>query len=205
MNKEVAHILKERLAEFQFVDVVAGMAQTVEYATNDGDGRKVLQRMPYSTDVAKANDCHIGEERALVPDSKKRGVLYFEDMGLNFRDRDSNNHLHFSSKLILVCWMNKARLVGDNYLDVSTYALTQALDKMKVKTISNVGNFSRFNVMPGRILRQDKSVFSRYSYDETINQYLMPPFEFFGIELDISFSIHPKCVEKITLTDPSCY
>lgn len=207
MNKEVANILKQKLIydQFKFADVIAGMVQTVSYETNDGDGRKVIQKMPYTTDVFLNPECHIGKERAMVPDSQKKGIVYFEELGLNFVDRASNNHLIFKSKLLMVCWINKAQLVGDKYIDISTFAITQTIKSFNVFTMSNVGNFSRFNVTPTRILRQDSNVFSRYSYDENINQYLMPPFEFFAIELDISFSVNPKCVDKINFEDPICY
>lgn len=207
MNKEIAHILKERLisSNYKFADVIAGMVQTVQYDTNDGDGRKVIQKMPYSTDVVLAPDCHIGLERALVPDSSKRGIAYFEDLGINFVERKSNGHQFFKSRLMLIVWMNKSRLVGDKYVDISTFAITQAIQSMKIDTIENVGNFSRFQVKANRIPLQDNNIFSRYSYDERINQYLMPPFDFFGLELEINFSVHPNCVKKIEFEEEICY
>lgn len=208
MNKNISHILKERLAAsggIPFVEVIAGMAQRVEFKEPNGDGNTVTKRMPVSYDTTMAQDCRISKERALVPNSKKKGLLYFEDMGANFVDRVSGGAMGYESRLILVCWMNRARLVGDHYKEITSYCITKVLDKLKVGEVSNEDNFSRFIVRPGRILPQDASVFSRYTYDETITQYLRPPFEFFGLELIVRYSVHPACVKALEFKDPICY
>lgn len=208
MNKEVAHILKERLAAdggLPFVEVLAGLAQRVEFKQPNGDGNPVTKRMPVSYDTNVAQGCKVTPETALVPNSKKRGILYFEDMGASFVDRVSGGAMKYRSTLVMVCWMNRARLVGDHYTEITSYCVTSALGKLKVREIANEGNFSRFLVTPGRVLPQDASVFSRYTYDETITQYLRPPFEFFGMELTVDYTIHPACVEQLEWKDPVCY
>lgn len=208
MNKEVAHILKERIAAgggVPFVEVIAGLAQRVEFKQPNGDGVPVLKRMPVSYDTTAAQGCKVTPETALVPNSKKKGLLYFEDMGSAFVDRVSGGHIKYRSTLVLVCWMNRARLVGDHYKEITSYCVTQLLSKLKAREISNEGNFARFYVTPGRILPQDASVFSRYTYEEAVTQYLRPPFEFFGMELTVEFTVHPACVEQLEFKDPVCY
>jgi len=205
MNQEIASILKDRLKGIQFVEVLAGLAHRVEYTDNDGSGRSIRKAIPVSHDVDVAKGCRITPERELVPDSGKKGILYFEDLGSRFIDRTSNGSMTYSSRMVLVCWMNRARLVGDHYKQITSYCITTILGKLKPMQLSNVDNFSRFKVTPGRILPQDASVFSRYTYDETTNQYLRPPFEFFGMELEIEYSIHPECVKEIEFKDTICY
>lgn len=208
MNKEIANILKERISGkggIPFVEVIAGLAQRVEFKQPNGDGAPVVKRMPVSYDTTEAQGCKVTPETALVPNSKKKGLLYFEDMGIAFIDRATGGHMRYRSTLILVCWMNRARLVGEKYKEISSYCITKLLEKLEVKKISNEGNFARFMVTPGRILPQDASVFSRYTYDETVTQYLRPPFEFFGMELTVEFTVHPECVEQLEFTDPVCY
>src|SRR5690606_667023 len=100
---------------------------------------------------------------------------------------------------------NRARLVGDHYKEITSYCVTQLLSKLKVRETSNEGNFARFHVTPGRILPQDASVFSRYTYEGAVTQYLRPPFELFGMELTVEFTVHPACVEQLEVTDPVCY
>lgn len=208
MNKEVAHILKTRLAAnggLPFVEIIAGLAQRVEFHQPNGDGAPAIKRMPVSYDTTVAQGCKVTPETALVPNSGKKGLLYFEDMGATFVDRASGGHMKYRSTLILVCWMNRARLVGDSYKEITSYCVSALLGKLKVKETGTEGNFSRFTVMPGRIMPQDAAVFSRYTYDEKVTQYLRPPFEFFGMELTVDYSIHPACLSQIEFKEPICY
>ena len=68
----------------------------------------------------------------------------------------------------------------------------------------NVSFFTGLFVEISRIPKQDASLFSKYTYDETLTQYLRPPFEYFGIELKCSYSINPKCIGEIEI-DQTCY
>ena len=47
---------------------------------------------------------------------------------------------------------------------------------------------------------------SRYTYDETVTQFLRPPFEFFALGLQLKYSINESCVEPLTITNEEvCY
>lgn len=208
MNKEIAGVLKNRLSAdggLQFVDVLAGLAQKVEYKSENSDGNPVTKRMPVSYDTNVSGSCQVSPETAVVPDSRKKGVLYFEDLGCNFIDRQSGGAMRYRSTFVLVCWMNKARIVGEKYTEITSYCISELLKKLGTKKITNEGGFSRFRVTPGRILPQDAAVFSRYTYDETVMQYLRPPFEFFGMELTVDFCIQEGCVTQLIFKDPVCY
>lgn len=208
MNKEIASILKGRLAangNLPFVEVLAGLAQTVTYKEQDENGNPVTKRMPVAYDTNVAPGCTVSPERAVVPDSNKKGLIYFEDLGVRFIDRVSGGAMKYQADLVLVCWMNRARLVGDSYTEITSYAVTRILQKLQLKTIKNEGQFTRFRVFPGKVLPQDAAVFSRYTYDETITQYLRPPFEFFGMQITVEFCISPNCVTELIFKDPVCY
>lgn len=208
MQKEIANILKGRLIEgggLPFVQDIAGLVQTVEYRTENGDGNPLTKRMPVSYDVAIVPGCTISPEQAMIPDSRKRGMLYFEDLGVTYLDRVSGGALKYQSRLVLVCWMNRARITGNHYDEITTGAVMQILRKLKQRKITNEGIFSRFQVNAGRMLPQDISVFSRYTYDETITQFLRPPFEFFGMEIITTFAVHPDCVPDIEIQEVVCY
>lgn len=205
MNKEISNILKDRLCGLPFVEQLGGMVQTVEFKQPNGDNNVTTKRMPISCDAELGPKGKATQEMAFVPNSKKLGILYFEDLGISFVDRVSGGAIQYKSRLILVCWMNRARLTGNSYTEISSYCITSILGKLKIKTIANECNFSRFMVTPGRILQQDSSVFSRYTYDESITQYLRPPFEFFGIELTVDYCIHPDCLNDIKFKEPVCY
>lgn len=210
MIKEIAKILKGRLSEdgFPFADVLAGLAQVVSYQTQNADGNPMTEKMPVAYDVDGAAGCAVSPERAVVPDSSKRGILYFEDLGIRPIDRVSGGALKYQAELVLVCWMNRSRLVGDAYKEITSHAVSLIIKKLKVKSITNEGKFTRFRVIPGRVLPQDAAVFSRYTYKEELLQYLRPPFEFFGMAITVEFCIHPDCIEELNFlppTETTCY
>lgn len=209
MNKEICRILKDWLLSnggLPFVEVMAGMVQTVEYKDPMGDeGVMVTKRMPVSTDTNMATNCKLTPERELIPDSMKKGLLYFEDYGAQYIGRGSGERLEYRSNVRLICWMNRARLVGDAYTEITSYCITNVLAKLNLQRPVNSGNFIAIRVEPGRIYPQDKGIFSRYTYDETITQYLRPPFEFFAVDLTVTYFIHPACIGQLQFVDPVCY
>lgn len=207
MNGAIASILKKRLEEGQglsFVEVYAGLVQTVEYRDPNSDATVLAKRMPVSHDTSIDPECSISPERALVPDSSKKGVLYFEDNGTSFIDRGSGGMLRFRARLTLVVWMNRARITGDSYGNIMAFCIASIIDKLKVKTLKNEGNFMRLQVMPGTI-SQNPAVFSRYTYDESVMQYLRPPFDFAGVDLTIDYAVHPSCIDEIIINEKACY
>lgn len=207
MNGEIASILKNRLEEaggLSFVDVYAGLVQTVEYRDGSSDATTLVKRMPVSYNTNIDPSCGVSPEKALVPDSSKKGIVYFEDNGTSFLDRGTGGMLRFRGRVTLVLWINRARVTGNTYQDITAYCVAKILSKMKVKTLLNDGNFSRLQVMPGNI-SQTPAVFSRYTYDESITQYLRPPFDFAGIELTVDYSVNPSCIDEIMLNQKVCY
>jgi hypothetical protein len=205
MNKEISTILKNRLVGLPFTDTIAGMVQRVEYRDVDQDNNPVTKRMPVAYDVSEtANACLKGPERALVPDSSKRSIIYFEDSGSSFIDRQSS-WLHFRSALTLVCWMNRARLTGDSYSEISAHVIASTVGKIVNRQPESHGIFTRLITNVTRIMPQDATVFSKYTYDETVTQYLRPPFEFFGLLISVDYRINPDCVNSLQIQPASCY
>jgi hypothetical protein len=205
MNKELSNILKGRLLSLPFSDTVAGMVQRVEYRDVDQDNNPITKRMPVAYDVAESdNTCQKGPERSLVPDSRKRSIIYFEDGGSGFIGKEGVK-LHFRSVLTLVCWLNRARLVGDGYAEISAPVIAATIGAIVNAQPQNHGIFMRMITKVTRIMPQDSGLFSRYTYDESITQYLRPPFEFFGLLVTVDFCINPDCVSSLQIKPTVCY
>lgn len=208
MNKEIASILKGRLLAnggLPFVDSISGLAQRVVTKEPTGEGTTTTKAMPVSYDNSPAQGCSISKEKALIPDSSRRGLLYFEDRGAAIGDGVGGG-IGFTSGLTLVCWMNRERLVDDSYTELSAYCVAKILHKLNTHKYATEGMFQRFMVRPGRVLPQDAGVFARYTYDETVTQYLRPPFEFFALELSVDYVLHPNCIDTITFKEvPPCF
>ena len=207
MNKEISKVLRDRLREdggLPFVEKYAGLVQTVtkQVATEE---TILKQKFPVSTEVV-INDACSSHEDIVIPDSSLKGILYFEDNGTTANGK-VGKRFQYTSNLTLVCWINRAKVVSNIYSEITGIAIQNILQKLKVdENPENVSMFIGLSVSINRILPQEATIFSKYSYDETVTQYLRPPFEFFGLGLQVKFSINEDCVQPLTITtEEVCY
>ena len=208
MNKELSKILRERLQEnggLPFVERYAGLVQTVEKIDIDVNQNNVRKRFPVATESVLNGVCN-SNEIIMTPDSSVKGIIYFEDGGTTPMGRKGSRFL-YSSNLTLVCWINRAKVVSNIYSEITGIAIQNIIEKMRVdENPENVSIFTGMTVSVVRILPQEASIFSKYTYDETITQFLRPPFEFFALGLQIKYGINSDCVEPLTITNEEvCY
>ena len=208
MNKELSKILRERLQEnggLPFVERYAGLVQTVEKIDIDVNQNNVRKRFPVATESVLNGVCN-SNEIIMTPDSSVKGIVYFEDGGTTPMGRKGSRFL-YSSNLTLVCWINRAKVVSNIYSEITGIAIQNIIEKMRVdENPENVSIFTGMTVSVVRILPQEASIFSKYTYDETITQFLRPPFEFFALGLQIKYGINSDCVEPLTITtEEVCY
>ena len=206
MNKELASVLRNKLTGLPFVEKLAGLVQTVEDLTfSDDDTQTILyrKRFPVSYDVVGAgNDC-TGREKDLQPDSSKKSIIYFEDFGSRVNTLN-DGMIDFASSLRLVCWLNRNLLVGDAYQEITAYCMTAIIGKLCNPKYQNLGIFAQLLVKPTIIPAQNSDLFSRYTYDQNVRQYLRPPYEFFGIDLQCTYKSSSKCYDAINFNNPTC-
>jgi hypothetical protein len=202
MNKELSIILRDKLIGLPFVDVLAGIAQTLttEQISEDGS-KKTIQRQPVSYDVLGV-ECE-GKEISLVPDSSRKSMIYFEDFGILTGPR-SHGVISYVSSLRLICWMNRAKLVGEDYKHVAAACMASIIDTLTGKNPENNGIFKRLTISLTRIQPQDARLFGAYTYSEPDRQFLRPPFEFFGIDLTVKYQVPAKCISGINWNLEKC-
>lgn len=198
MNKDLAFILKNRIASLPFIDVLAGLVQTLE--TNlVGDSLNKVIKFPMSTDTQGADNC-IGREKDLQPDSKKKSITYFEDFGTDIVS-SRGGVTQFSSKLRLVCWLNKNLLTGDKYAEISGICIASTIAKLTPPNPLNMGIFTGLILKPTRVPQQGIDLFSRYTYYQKDRQFLLPPFEAFAIDLTCTYRVSSSCLSEINFTN----
>lgn len=204
MNKELSSILKARIQNLPFIDKLAGLVQTVEITSYVDDEtnpanvktKEIKNKFPVSYDVTGVADDCTGPEKDLIPDSSRKSITYFEDFGSTVTG-NIDGIIDFSSKLRLICWLNRDRLVGDAYKEISAFCISAIIGKLTAKQFSNAGIFTQLNVKPQAIQPQNANLFSNYTYDQNVRQYLRPPFEFFGIDLLCTYKVSGKCYDQI--------
>jgi len=201
MNKELASILRNKIASLPFMDLKAGLAQIVESSTYpdtaEGVTAKALRhRMPVSYDVTGRGDDCLGREVSLVPDSSRKSILYFEDYGTVAGGRREGLR-QYTSKIRLVMWLNRERLVGDAYKEITAYCVSAIIGKICRGQYENLDIFNQLHVKESAIPAQNSDLFARYTYDETVRQYLRPPYEFFAIDFLCTYFLSDNCINKI--------
>jgi hypothetical protein len=204
MSTGIAELLRARIAAAlpDLVDKTAGMVRAVPRPVKEGN-RTVDKRFPIACSVVDPLSCSDAIVRDLVPDGRYRSILYFEDMG-GVR-RGIPNRLtgtEYSVRLRLVVWVNLNKLgdvctSGDEFqrnimavLDSERY--NSDIYKAIVHRVTN-------------IVTKDRSIFSKYNYDELNSQYLNYPYDYFALDIETSYRLLPGCEEPLTPVDDDCW
>lgn len=206
MIREIANTLKERLLHdggSAYLESVSGLVQTVSYKTTDENGNPATKRLPVSYDTNIEPGCAISPERALTPDSSKRGIFYLEANGAVVPVRElSKGRAMMRCNLVGVVWLNRRLLSGEDYTDVNSLIYADIVNRLRHGKHESPDLY-RIKVDVGGF-RQDPSIFARYSYEEEVLQYLRPPFEYFAIDITVNFIIQKSCIAPLVLTPNNC-
>lgn len=208
MNKGLAHILLSKIGDIPFIDLYGGIVSIQEQVDSIRDDlgavRRVVKRYPVTCDFIQYGDCGYdpGELVAMIPDSSRKGIIYFEDLGVQSLGMQSI-WMRYRSRIRLVCWLNT------KYVDLNACGeLTMPVITTIISRIGSVqfnqNNYLGIQATVVAIPRQDKSIFAGYTYEEAYVQYLMPPFEYIAIDFDITYRVNPECISQIQLVEPLC-
>ena len=207
MNNGVSHILLSRVADLPFIDLYGGLVSIQEETNTVKDGitglaKSITKRFPVSCDVIDFGKCPAepGKLVPFIPDSKRKGVLYFEDLGIEPTGASAYGHT-FKSTVRLVFWINTQFIDQNPCYEVTMPVVANIISRFSGNPF-NQNNFQRISVVPLRIPRSGKELFAAYTYDQAYTQYLMPPFEYGAIDFAVSYTINPSCVGQIQLKDP---
>lgn len=219
MTSQLATILKEILSQhdngldregaplptgLRFIDKMAGLVVVGDKAQpTDVNGAFAVSKFPISLDSDYQQCITNGCYKDLVPNSKFKGILYFEDFGTFPKPNQSGRHL-YTSKLRLVCWINNKLIQGSNCKSINHILITMIREELESKSIFNYGEFARIKITTAGIIENDPKLFLRYTYPEESVKFLMHPYEAFGIDLNIDYSISPSCIEELVLNPELC-
>ena len=201
MIKDVANILKAKIDTLPFVDRIAGIVQIAkDKQPKQGGGFNEI-KFPVGCEV-NGTDCEEGSDRLtdLVPNSDKKSVFYFEDIGgVQFIERVRND-LNFQANLRLVGWLNM-KLLGKNQCSVTSLIVANIIRSLtEGKKSFNQDSFTRIKIEINQQVTNNANIFSNYTYSETETQYLMYPYDFFALDLRVFFSINENCMDDFILS-----
>lgn len=192
MNQAIANIVRDKIKGLAFMDKVAGLVRPLTFKVQDDNGTTTKKTFPVSCEICW-DDCVKGKGvQDLVPDSDKRSVTYFEDLGVT-PVQNNGTSVDFVSNLKLVCWLNMAKM-GKNECSISGVAIAAILAELPVNFF-NSGIYTRIRIETGAQSAKDPAIFSKYSYDESTIQFLMHPYDYFSINIKTSFRVSTACLD----------
>ncbi len=200
MTEEVGNIVIGYLDQFrvggsgsnQFIDKLAGVVQVISKTESDGN-RMVVKSFPVSCNLSYEECNSTSLYKDLVPDSRLGCITYLEDVSMVYVG-NRGRKMGWKGQYRLVCWVNKKKLGKASLCSISSQIITTFLSAFP-QFPTNEGNYQQVLV---KVLGQDPksyNPFAKYSYDEKVKQYLMHPFEYFSLPIEVSFEIDQSCIE----------
>lgn len=200
MIRYIGNILKDQIEDLAFVDKIAGVVKPLRYKNKEG----IIQTFPVDCQIS-LNDCNKNKRYLdLVPDNSKKSVIYFEDVGLRPVSQNGTI-LKMNAQLNLIGWLNLQKL-GVNGCSYSAMAIGAILKKLSIPQFNVVDNPKLQYVSIKFLGQQPQSVnpFEKYSYDDTVNQFLMYPYDYFMLSFEIDFQFDTRCVNLETFEETNC-
>lgn len=196
MVVDIGDILISKLLTLPFIDKYAGVVKTIQYKTTK-DSK--IKSVPASV-RATITDCERGQYFDLCPDSTKKSVLFLEDRGTRLVRRQGGRN-YFRASFDLICWLNMPQL-GYEGASYSAIAVTGIITKFPVKPF-NSGIYNGISITVQGEESKTRNPFAKYNYDETVGQYLMHPFDYFVLPIDVDFMVTQACISALAVGDPA--
>ena len=202
MIRQIVDVIVPTLASLNFADVVAGVVVTISKQSKSKDDGIVVEKFPAyyrePEDVCANYSTYID----LIPNSKKKSIIYFEEIS-NFAYEDEDAYyVKMSSTVRLICWAN-LKLINQAYSDA--YLLKQAIIKTIPETLPNIANrfsFIRLHFDAEEV--RDVGLFSNYTYIEEQKQYLLYPYDYFGLNYTFDYWVAKRCEEDVIIDPATC-
>lgn len=186
---EIGDIIIDKIKTLPFIDKYAGVVRPIKYkSTAKGAVEKVY---PASCRTTFA-ECESGKYFDLVPDSKKKSVLYLESKAARLISRKGPISA-WTTNYDLICWLNLSEL-GFDGCSYSATAIMGILDKLPDIPFNVPNKYQQVKITVAGENSKQEDPFSKYKYDETVKQYLMYPFDFFVLTITVDFNVNKHCV-----------
>lgn len=199
MVVEIGNILKSYLEPLvsdgststKFIDKLAGVIKVVTKTEMGDSNNPIRKTFPVSCNI-NFEDCNNnGAYKDLIPNSLLGCIVYFEDLGIRLVNEE-RGYRRWRSSYRMIGWINQKKL-GTNECNVTGTIINTLINQFPSKAF-NSGIYTQCLI---EVLGQDpKSLnpFSKFTYDEDRTQYLMNPFDYFSLQIDVTCSVHGSCV-----------
>jgi hypothetical protein len=200
MNERIANIIKTQIDGLNFVDKIAGLVRAVKVDVINENNIRVTKTFPVACDVT-ADECVKGRYQDLIPDSKYKSIVYFEDGGTTMTGKD-RDWILFRSNLTLVAWLNLQK-IGCN-CTYSTAAILSIIASLPEFPINETNGLQQISINVINEVPKSFAIFSKYTYDEKISQFLLSPYDYFALNITADYRINVNCIEQLIAEACTC-
>lgn len=200
MTIEIGDIIKGYLQSLSFIDKLAGVVKVLNKVDVDQNGKTITKRFPVACNV-DFSTCNTSDKyKDLIPDSSLGCIVFLEDLGVRFIGNKGNKQ-GWKASYRLVGWVNNSKLGTDN-CSVTGQIIASVINKFPIVPFNNgIYQSVVINVI-GQDPKTGNDPFSKYSFDESKTQYLMYPFDYFSLIIDVNFDIDKRCLTDFIKSTP---
>jgi hypothetical protein len=202
MIKRIAHEVAELIRQREWSDRVSGVVIPHTYKAADGKTLKV----PVSCDVT-GGDCTEDQLGLLLPDERRRSVIFIEDRSGARRIGEMGPHVKFQGILRIVGWVNTQQIGVDSDCQGcnSAFRISQEIFGLLPNNNATLEdcNINALNFDHYGYEKSGDSPWKDYIIPESRKSLLLPPFEYFAMDLVCQWMVHNKCLALVQVGDPT--
>jgi hypothetical protein len=204
MVQQLAKIVKNKIS-LVTDDKVAGLVRLAVKPSLMEVGADIAYtgvKFPISADINISN-CKKGCFDELVPNSAKKSIRYFEDLGTVSLPSENRGFFKYETKLRLVVWLNWKKIMNTETCESQTHKVVNIIRQQLDKQFSE-DDFLNINILVQKIIFNEYEIFANYDYKKNALPFLMYPYESFAIDFIVQYSISSRCEVIITENPTQC-
>jgi hypothetical protein len=206
MIEKLCRIILDKLGTINLIDFYGGLSTIVEKNSIDADffvarGKDSIeiigQKLPVVCHIANApNHCDEKTYYSVVPNSKHKGMLYFEAEYVDYIDRSRGNS-NWRCPLRLIVWINKKYIDINGCMNAEP-AIVGWIEQRLCGGIFGKEQYSRIDCKLQKVTNSD--VLDKYDYAKKGGgSYKYWKYEAFSVDLMVRFSINNHCKPPLQL------
>jgi hypothetical protein len=184
-----------------WLDKVGGIVKAVTFTTRDSEGNDVEKTIPATCNYNTA-DCNTPDYEDFTPNTDRKSILYFEDQGISYEDVNGR-FTEGSADVRLVLWLNLPALGDDSTCNISSEVVPELFAAIPDRLPNSSPLFNIRVRVTGESIK-DAGIFSNYTYDEKDTQYLMHPYDFLALNLNVRFWLTKACHNDYSTNPAIC-
>lgn len=152
--------------------------------------------------TAAGIQCEPGNYIDLSPNSKERGILYFQLLSNPTSSDIGHGVFQLEAVLRLVAWFNVVQLNPSDPLLLAANVIKTI--NVKQPGIGTPAYLSNIVMQFDGFEQKDARIFQGFTYDESRSQFLMYPYDYFSIRYRAQATFKPSCVPAVTHSENEC-